>query len=162
MSIRFAHTIEVPQAPAQVFGVLDDFSQTPKWLARCTGIEQLTPGDKTAGTKLRYGYREGGRSGTMEGEIVARSPSERITMHYGDKMMEVSVDFHLVPNGAGTKLTHTIDISPKSFFTKLFAPMIPQAAPQADRHRDAVAARSARRPGLNRPRHPPEGEKLNG
>jgi carbon monoxide dehydrogenase subunit G len=130
MPIQFAHTIEVPQAPAQVFGVLDDFTQTPKWLSRCTGIEQLSPGEKAAGTKLRYGYREGGRSGTMDGEIVARTPGERITMHYGDKMMDVSVDFHMVPNGGGTKLTHTIDISPKSFFTKLFAPMIRKQLPK--------------------------------
>jgi hypothetical protein len=26
----------------------------------------------------------------------------------------VSVDFHLEPNGAGAKLTHTIDITPRS------------------------------------------------
>ena len=130
MSIHFAHTIEVPQPPGQVFGVLDDFSQTPRWLSRCTGIEQLSPGQKAAGTKLRYSYREAGRSGTMDGEIVARTPGERITMHYGDKMMEVSVDFHLVASGAGTKLTHTIEMSPKSFFSKLFAPMIRKQVPK--------------------------------
>ena len=50
--------------------------------------------------------------------------------NYGDKMMEVSVDFHMVPNGAGTKLTHTIEMSPKSFFTKLFAPMIRRQIPK--------------------------------
>ncbi len=61
---------------------------------------------------------------------MVRSPGERITMHYGDKMMEVSVDFHLVANGAGTRLTHTIEISPKSFFTKLFAPMIRKQLPK--------------------------------
>ena len=130
MSIHFAHTIEVPQPPARVFAVLDDFSQTPKWLARCTGIEALTPGPKAAGTKLRYGYKEGGRTGTMEGEIAARAENERITMKYGDKMMDVSVDFHMVPNGAGTKLTHTIDIVPRTFMSKLFAPMIRKQLPK--------------------------------
>jgi carbon monoxide dehydrogenase subunit G len=124
MAIHFAHTIEVPQPPARVFAVLDDFSQTPKWLARCTGIETLTPGPKAAGTKLRYSYKEGGRSGTMDGEIAARAENERITMKYGDKMMDVSVDFQMTPNGTGTKLTHTIDITPRSFMTKLIAPMI--------------------------------------
>jgi carbon monoxide dehydrogenase subunit G len=130
MSIHFAHTIEVPQPPARVFAVLDDFSQTPKWLSRCTGIETLTPGPKAAGTKLRYGYKEAGRTGTMDGALTARAESERITMHYGDKMMEVSVDFELLPNGAGTKLTHTIDITPKAFMTKLFAPMIAKQVPK--------------------------------
>ena len=87
MAIHFAHTIEVSQAPARVFAVLDDFSQTPKWLSRCTGIEALTPGPKAAGTKLRYAYKEGGRAGTMDGEIAARAENERLTMRYGDKMM---------------------------------------------------------------------------
>jgi carbon monoxide dehydrogenase subunit G len=130
MAIHFAHTIEVPQPPTRVFAVLDDFSQTPKWLARCTGIEALTPGPKAAGTKLRYGYKEGGRSGTMDGEIAARAENERLTMKYGDKMMDVSVDFHMVPNGAGTKLTHTIDITPRSFMTKLISPMIRSQLPK--------------------------------
>ncbi len=130
MSIHFAHTIELPQPPARVFAVLDDFSQTPKWLSRCTGIETLTPGPKAAGTKLRYGYKEAGRTGTMDGELTARAEGERITMHYGDKMMEVSVDFEMAPNGAGTKLTHTIDITPKAFMTKLFAPMIAKQVPK--------------------------------
>jgi carbon monoxide dehydrogenase subunit G len=130
MSIQFAHTIEVSQPPMRVFAVLDDFSQTPKWLSRCTGIEALTPGPKAAGTKLRYGYKEGGRTGTMEGEIAARAENERLTMRYGDKMMNVSVDFHMVPSGAGTKLTHTIDITPRSFIGKLFSPMIRKQLPK--------------------------------
>jgi carbon monoxide dehydrogenase subunit G len=130
MSIHFAHSIEVPEPPARVFAVLDDFSQTPKWLSRCTGIEALTPGPKAAGTKLRYAYKEGGRSGTMDGEIAARTENERITMRYGDKMMDVSVDFHMVPNGGGTKLTHTIDITPRSMMTKLFSPMIRSQLPK--------------------------------
>jgi uncharacterized protein YndB with AHSA1/START domain len=130
MSIHFAHTIEIPQPPARVFTVLDDFSLTPKWLARCTGIEALTPGPKAPGTKLRYAYKEGGRAGTMDGEIAARAENERITMKYGDKMMDVSVDFHMEPNGAGTKLTHTIDIVPRSFMSKIFAPMIRKQLPK--------------------------------
>ena len=130
MPIHFAHTIEIPQPPTRVFAVLDDFAQTPKWLTRCTGIEALTPGPKGAGTKLRYGYKEGGRTGTMDGEIAARAENERLTMHYGDKMMEVSVDFQMVPSGEGTKLTHTIDITPRSLMSKVFAPMIRTQLPK--------------------------------
>jgi carbon monoxide dehydrogenase subunit G len=124
MSIHFAHTIEVPQPPTRVFAVLDDFSQTPKWLSRCTGIEALSPGPKATGTKLRYAYKEGSRSGTMDGEIAARVENERLTMKYGDKMMDVSVDFQMAPSGAGTKLTHTIDITPRSFMARVISPMI--------------------------------------
>jgi carbon monoxide dehydrogenase subunit G len=130
MSIHFAHTIEVPEPPARVFAVLDDFAQTPKWLSRCTSIEALTPGPKAPGTKLRYAYKEGGRAGIMDGEIAARAENERITMRYGDKMMDVSVDFHMVPNGGGTKLTHTIDITLRSIVGKLFTPVIRSQLPK--------------------------------
>ncbi|HSZ81017.1 MAG TPA: SRPBCC family protein [Polyangia bacterium] len=130
MSIHFAHTIELPQPPARVFAVLDDFAQTPRWLSRCTGIETLTPGPKAAGTKLRYGYKDAGRTGTMDGTLTARVEGERITMHYGDKTLDVTVDFELAPNAGGTKLTHTIDLTPKALMTKLFAPMIAKQVPK--------------------------------
>ena len=129
-SIHFAHTIEVPQPPARVFAVLDDFSQTPKWLFRCTGIERLTPGPNAAGSKIRYAYKDAGRSGTMDGEIAARVPSQRLTMHYADKNMDVSVDFQMEPVGTGTKLTHTIDLTPLGFFVKLFAGAIRKQVPK--------------------------------
>ncbi|HMI89278.1 MAG TPA: SRPBCC family protein, partial [Polyangiaceae bacterium] len=93
MSIHFSHTIDVGHEPKKVFALLDDFSMTPQWLERCTGIEKLSSGPNAAGTKLRYAYREGGRTGTMEGEVVTRIADERLTFRYGDKMMEVTVDF---------------------------------------------------------------------
>ena len=95
MSIHFDYAIEIEQSPEQAFTVLDDVSLTPKWLARCTGIEKLTPGENAIGTKLRYSYQEAGRTGQMDGEITARVPNERLTYHYADKMMEVTVDFQI-------------------------------------------------------------------
>lgn len=130
MSIRFAHSIDLPQTPAQVFAVLDDLAQTPRWLERCTGIEKLTPGDNAVGTRLRYGYREGGRSGTMDGEITARTPGDHLCFRYADRMMEVIVDFRVVPTGPGARLTHTIDITPLTFAAKLFAPLIRRQLPK--------------------------------
>ena len=130
MAIHFEHTIDVPQPPAKVFAVLNDFSQTPKWLARCTGIESLTPGENVVGTKLRYSYREGGRTGTMEGQIVERVCNEKLGFHYHDKMMEVGVAFSMQPAGTGTRLTHSIDISPKTFMARLFSPLIRRQLPK--------------------------------
>lgn len=128
-SIRFEHTIEIPQGTEVVFLVLDDVSRTPQWLARCTGIEKLTPGENAVGARLRYSYREGGRSGVMEGEITARIPNERLTFHYRDSMMDAVVDFRIARNGSGARLTHAIDIAPKTFFARLFAPMIRKQLP---------------------------------
>ena len=124
MSIHFDHAIEVPQEPERVFAVLDDLAKTPKWLARCTGIEKLSPGENAVGTRLRYSYREGGRAGTMEGEITTRVPNERLTFLYRDGMMDVVVDFRMSRADTGARLVHAIDITPKTFFARLMSPMI--------------------------------------
>jgi hypothetical protein len=130
MSIHFSHTIDVGHEPSKVFGALDDFSLTPRWLDRCTGIEKLSDGPNTVGTKLRYAYREGGRTGTMDGEIIERIPDERLTLRYGDKMMDVAVDFHVTSAAQGARLTHTIDITAKTLLAKIFTPFIRRGLPR--------------------------------
>ena len=129
MSIQFEYSINVPQPQNQVFALLDDVSQTPKWLARCTGIEKLTPGEYAVGSKLRYSYKEPGHAGKMDGEITVRTPSERLTYHYWDKMMDVVVDFRMAAKDSGTCLTHAIEITPKTFFAKLVSGMIRKQLP---------------------------------
>src|SRR5262249_35555048 len=105
-------------------------SQTPRWLARCTGIEKRTPGPNAVGMKLRYSYNDGGHAGVMDGEIATHTPNERLTYHYADKMMDVIVDFRMAPAGAGTKLTHAIDITPKTIMAKLVSPLIKMQLPK--------------------------------
>lgn len=129
MAIEFEHTIDLPQSPAQVFALLDDFSKTPQWLARCTGIVVLTLEGKAVGTKLRYSYKDGRRTGVMDGQIVERTPGQKLGYQYEDKMMQVGVRFLMEPAGAGTRLTHSIDITPKTFFAKLLSPFIRKQLP---------------------------------
>jgi len=130
MGIHFEHGLDVRVAPEVTFAMLDDLGQTSKWLARCTQIDKLSQGPNQVGTKLRYHYRDGGRSGEMDGEITARAPNERLAFRYADRMMEVTVDFRVVPAVSGTRLVHAIDIEPKGFFPKLFSPLIRRQLPK--------------------------------
>ena len=132
MPIEFRHSIDLPQPPEKVFAVLADVSQTPRWLARCTGIEVLTPAPLAVGSKLRYSYKEGGRVGVMNGEVVGRVEVRKLDFLYEDKMMRVGVHFMTEPatTGPGTHLTHTIDITPKTFFAKLLSPVIRRQIPK--------------------------------
>jgi uncharacterized protein YndB with AHSA1/START domain len=130
VAIHFEHTIDVAQPPGRVFAVLADVSLTPQWLARCTGIEVLSPGPLAPGTKLRYSYREGGRIGVMEGEVVERAENEALSFRYDDRMMRVGVHFSMKPAGGGTRLTHSIDITPKTFFARLLSPLIRRQIPK--------------------------------
>jgi uncharacterized protein YndB with AHSA1/START domain len=129
MPIHFEHSVEVARGPEHAFAVLDDFAQTPKWLDRCTHIDILTNGPHAVGTKLRYGYREAGRTGTMDGEISAHAPNERLAMRYSDSMLEVAVEFRLAPTDTGTRLTQIVEITPKTLVVKLISPLIRRQLP---------------------------------
>jgi carbon monoxide dehydrogenase subunit G len=130
MSIQFEHSVDVSRGPERAFAVLDDFAQTPKWLARCTDLTSVSPGPHAVGTKLRYQYKEAGRTGTMDGEITARTPNERLTMHYLDKMMEVTVDFRIAKTDTGARLTHAIEIKPRTLVASLMSPLIRRSLPK--------------------------------
>jgi hypothetical protein len=83
----FEHSVDVGRSSENTFALPDDFGQTPKLLARCTELAPVAPGPHSVGTKLRYHYKEAGRTGVMDGETTARIPNERLTMKYEDDMM---------------------------------------------------------------------------
>lgn len=124
MPIHYEHGVDVAVTPDRAFVYLDDVSRTPDWLERCIRLEKMTPGPNAVGTKLRYTYREGSRTGVMDGEIATRTPNERLKYHYTDRAMDVIVDFQMSPNSTGTRLVHAITITPLTFMGKLFSPLI--------------------------------------
>ena len=130
VTISFEHTIELKCAPSVPFAILHDVTKTPSWLARCTGIELLTAGPLTVGSKLRYSYREGSRVGQMDGEFVERIPDERLSFRYSDSMFEVWVKFRIEKAVTSTRLTHTIEMTPKTLMMKLMRPLIRRQLPK--------------------------------
>lgn len=130
MAIVFEHGIDVPQSPQAVFALLDDFKKVPLWLKRCEGVAKQGQGPNSIGDKLRYAYKEGGHHGVMDGVIEAHELDHHLRYRYYDKMMQVIVDFRMEPNGEGTHLVHTIEITPHSFMAKLMAPMFKGMIPK--------------------------------
>ena len=126
---HFAHTLSVSAPPSTIFGIVDDFTKTPQWLSRCTGIDEVNEGAHDVGTPLKYHYDDGRRSGTMDGQIVAREPDGHFAMKFTDKMMDVTVDFVAASDGVGSTLTHTIDITTKGM-GKLLTPLIKRDLPK--------------------------------
>ena len=130
MTIAYEHTLDVPAAPATVFAILDDVERTPEWLTRCVAMEKLSTGPTDVGTKLRYAFRDASRDGVMDGEVTAHEPNARLTMRFEDAQMNAVVDFRAVAAGEGaTRLTHSIELTPKTLAGKLFAPLIRRKLP---------------------------------
>ncbi len=127
---HYAHTETVAASPAAIFEILDDVSRTPEWLIRCSKLENLSGGPTAIGTKLKYHYKEGKRTGVMDGSVIARQQDRKLTNLFIDKMMEVTVDFDLEPGASTdqTRLTHTITINAQGF-GKIFSALIRRQLP---------------------------------
>jgi hypothetical protein len=85
---------------------------------------KVSSGPNAPSDKLRYVYKQGGNTGEMAGEIVARTPGERLHCKYFDSMFDVSVDLRVNAASEGALTTHVIEITPKRFFAKLMSPLI--------------------------------------
>jgi carbon monoxide dehydrogenase subunit G len=124
MPIRYEHAETIRTTPERAFAAIDDLPQTAKWLPPCVSLEKVGAGPNAAGDKLRYVYKQGGHTGEMAGEIITRTPGERLHCKYFDGTFEVSVDLRVAASPDGALTTHVIEITPKRFFAKLMSPMI--------------------------------------
>ena len=70
-------------------------------------------GANDVGTQLKYHYDDGRRTGSMDGQIIAREPDRHFAMKFTDKMMDVTVDFVAASDGVGTTLTHASTSPPR-------------------------------------------------
>jgi hypothetical protein len=124
MPIRYQHTETVRATSDRVFAAIDNLPLTAKWLPGCVSLEKVGSGPNAVGDKLRYVYKQGGRQAEMAGEILVRTPGERLHCKYADSAFEVSVDMRIAAAPDGVLTTHTIEITPKTFFGKLMGPVI--------------------------------------
>jgi carbon monoxide dehydrogenase subunit G len=124
MPIRYRYSETVRATPERAFAVIDDLALTAKWLPPCVSLEKLAPGPNCPGDKLRYVYRHGRKTAEMAGEIVARTPGERVHCRYSDGTFEVSVDLRVAAAAGKALTTHVIEITPKRLFARLFSPLI--------------------------------------
>ncbi len=124
MPIRYEHSEIVHVPPERAFAAIDNLPLTAKWLPPCVSLEKLGSGPNAPGDKLRYVYKQGGRQSEMAGEIVARTPGQRLHCIYYDGMFEVSVDLRVAAAPEGALTIHIIEMRPKKFIFKLLSPLI--------------------------------------
>jgi hypothetical protein len=124
MPIRYQYVETVATTPKRAFAVIDDLPATAKWLPPCVSLAKVGDGPNAPGDKLRYVFKQGGRQGQMEGEILDRVPGERLHCKYSDSSFDVWVDMRVAAATGGALTTHIIAISPKTLLGKLMWPLI--------------------------------------
>jgi len=124
MTIRCEHFESIRVSPERAFALIDDLSQTAKWLPPCVSLEKIGSGPNAVGDKLKYVFKQGSHIDEMQGEIVARVTGERLHCRYWDATFEVSVDLRVAPAADGALTTHIVEITPKRLLFKLISPLI--------------------------------------
>jgi uncharacterized protein YndB with AHSA1/START domain len=108
----------------EVFVALLEFGNYPAWMEACVELTQALPGALQAGSPLRYVHNTGGKRGEMSGVVTAFELDRVLTMQFQDSMFAVQVGFSIEATAGGTKLSHFIEIDPKTLFGRAMSPMI--------------------------------------
>ena len=133
MPIRYEHSETVRTTPELAFAAIDNLPLTAKWLPPCVSLEKVGSGPNCVGDKLRYVYKQGGKTAEMTGKILDRVPGERLHCLYTDSMFDVSVDLRVAAAPEGALTTHIIEISPKTWFGRLISRLIRLGLPKQTR-----------------------------
>jgi uncharacterized protein YndB with AHSA1/START domain len=144
--IECTEVIDVERTPGQIFDFIDAEEKAPHWLGRCAQLVRTSAGEKGVGSTLRYVYKQGGRTGTMDGVVTAYEPGRRLGMKVSDRMFAVSLGIELTATARGSRVTEHVEIEPRNLAGRLLSPILRLAT-----RRQAAKDLSALKHWLERP-----------
>jgi uncharacterized protein YndB with AHSA1/START domain len=118
----FAHTVEIPQPPAEVFPWLLEDDKVPQWTGSLQRYEQL--GALGTGSRVRQVLEVSGRTIDVDMEVTAYEPPTGAQTRFATNGIEVVSSYVLEAAGAGTRLTQSIEAKPGGLTARLLVPVL--------------------------------------
>jgi uncharacterized protein YndB with AHSA1/START domain len=119
----FAHSVEIPQPPTDVFPWLLEEDKVPKWTGNLQRYEQLD-GVLGTGSRVRQVLEVSGRRIDVELEVTAYEPPSGAQTRFSTNGIEVVSSYALEAAGAGTRLTQTVEAKPSGLTARLLVPVL--------------------------------------
>jgi hypothetical protein len=107
--------------PEQLFDMLADIRNEPKWQPDVRSVEKVTDGDVGQGTRFRGSYKG---MGDMDVEITEYDRPNRLGFACKGSRMDMDVAFIFTPSGSGSQIGGQIDTRLKGM-SKLMTPLFP-------------------------------------
>ena len=120
----FAHSVEIPRPPAEVFPWLLEEDKVPRWTGHLTRYERLDDGALGAGSRVRQVLEVSGRTIDVELEVTGYEPPSGAQTRFSTNGIEVVSSYALQAAGAGTRLTQTIEAKPSGLTARLLVPVV--------------------------------------
>jgi hypothetical protein len=104
--------IPIKASPEMVFSYLDDDTKSMLWSGSMGERVYLTSRGPTsaAGRKFRQKFKELGKWGELDGEIVLHQCPERVCVHIGTRQFTLAIDYRLNTTTHGTDLEYTVEL----------------------------------------------------
>jgi hypothetical protein len=118
----FAHSVEIPRTPADVFPWLLEEDKVPRWTGHLTRYEQL--GALGTGARVRQVLEVSGRTIDVELEIATYQPPTGAQTRFSTNGIEVVSSYALEAAGAGTRLTQTVEAKPSGLTARMLVPVL--------------------------------------
>ena len=111
----FTYTIHIDRSPEKVWAYMMDFSQAPRWRNLVREIEVLTPGPLRVGSELKITFDVQGRQKKALSEVWAFEPARRFGVRNTEQNVTGVFEYHLEPDGRGTRVSFTCSIQPRGY-----------------------------------------------
>ena len=99
-----------------VFAFVGNPNNMPKWNTAVVGLEQITPGDVSVGTKFKSTGEMMGRRIEGEMQVTAYEPDTKCGFQVNAGPMQVNITITLKTVGTGTKISLNAQGNPAGFF----------------------------------------------
>jgi uncharacterized protein YndB with AHSA1/START domain len=120
----FAHSVEIPRPPADVFPWLLEEDKVPRWTGHLTRYERIDGGALGTGSRVRQVLDVSGRTIDVELEVTGYEPPSGAQTRFSTNGIEVVSSYALEAAGAGTRLTQTIEAKPSGLTARLLVPVV--------------------------------------
>ena len=121
---RFAHSVEIPRPPAEVFPWLLEESLVPRWTGHLKRYERVDGGELGRGSRVRQVLEVSGRTIDVELEITGYEPPAGAQTRFSTNGIEVVSSYALEAAASGTRLTQSVEARPSGFAARMLVPVL--------------------------------------
>jgi carbon monoxide dehydrogenase subunit G len=121
---EFSHTVALAAPPAEAFAWLLEADRVPRWTGGLDSYEQLTPGPLGQGSRVRQVLDVSGQHIDVELHVTRYDPPRHADTRFSTNGIDVVSVYALQPDGAGSRLTQSLEAKATSLKARLLLPVI--------------------------------------
>jgi uncharacterized protein YndB with AHSA1/START domain len=118
----FTYSVSIPGSPEDVFPWLLEADRVPQWTSN---LERYEPeGAVGPGSTIHQRLEVSGQTFDVAMEVVRYEPPRAAETRFSTNGVDVEATYTLAPDGAGTRLTQSLEAKARSLAARLIVPAV--------------------------------------